>query len=157
MSVKDKANEAKAKVGEKANDVADGARRGYESARTKAVNAYGSAKDGARTGARKTGEGIESNPFIALAAGLGLGAIIGALIPRSRREKELLRDVGRDLNTRAHGAYGAAKDAGQRQLEERGLTPEAAENAVRDVARGVSEAAKQSASAAASAAKNKDA
>ena len=155
MSVKDKANEAKAKASEKAGEFKDSAGRAYDSARTKAVEAYGSARDGARTGARKTGEGIEANPFLALAAGLGLGALIGALIPRSQKEKELLRDVGKDLNSRAHGAFDAAKSAGKAQLEERGLTPEAAENAVRDVARGVGAAARQSASAATDAARNK--
>ena len=156
MSVKDKANEAKAKAGQAASEAKASASRAYDSARTRAVDAYGSARQGARDGARKAGDGLDRNPLVALAAGLGLGALIGALIPRSQKEKELLRDVGKDINSRAHGAFDAAKSAGRAQLEERGITPEAAENAVRDVARGVGAAAKQSASAATEAAKSKN-
>lgn len=149
MSVRDKASEAGRKtrdtVNQAARDVRDGASRAYDRTR-----------EGARTGARKTGEGINENPFIALAGGLAIGAILGSLIPRSRKERELLSDVGRDLNTRAHGAYDAARQAGAQKLEERGITPEAAENAIRDVARGIGDAASQSATAATEAARNKN-
>ncbi|MCJ8189914.1 hypothetical protein [Sphingomicrobium aestuariivivum] len=164
MSVKDKAqragdkaretaDKAKAKASKAASDVRDGASRAYETSRANAVRAYDKTRQGARTGARKTGEGIENNPLVALTGGLALGLIIGSLIPRSRREKELLRDVGSNINSRAHSAFDAAREAGQRQLEQRGLTADAAENAVRDIARGVSEAARSSAEAGARAAR----
>ncbi|MCM8556848.1 hypothetical protein [Sphingomicrobium sediminis] len=155
MSIKDKAAEAGDKAKATAEKAKQSAERAYEGARTRAIKAYDGARDGAATARRKTGEGLESNPLVALGAGLGLGLIIGALIPRSQREKEALRSVGRDINNRAHGAFDAAKSAGEAQLKERGITPEAAENVARDVARGIGEAAKSSAGAATEAAKRK--
>lgn len=155
MSVKDKTEQAKASVERAYENAKDGAGRAYDSARTRAVNAYDNTRQGLRTGARRTGEGIEENPLLALTGGLALGLIIGALLPRSERERRALSKVGSDLNARAHGAYDAARETGAATLRERGITTDAGENALRDIVKGVGDAARQSADAAAQAAKTK--
>lgn len=155
MSVKDKTEQAKASVEKAYANAREGVGNAYDSARTRAVNAYDSARTGVRSGARRTGEGIEENPLIALGGGLALGLIIGALIPRSEREKRALSKVGGDINARAHSAYDAAKEAGSATLKERGLTPEKGEDVLRDVVKGLGSAARQSADAATQAAKRK--
>ena len=42
-------------------------------------------------------ETLDTNPLGVLAGGLALGAIAGALLPRTDREKELMRPVGAKL------------------------------------------------------------
>lgn len=164
MSVKDQAREASEKIKQgartaqaKASEAADktraSAERAYGTAREKAIAAYDSSRENVRTARRKTGEGINEQPLAALAGGLVLGLIAGALLPRSEREKEALRKVGTDINSRAHSAYDAAKATGKSALEEKGITGRKAEDAVRDVVKGVGEAARRSADAAGKAAK----
>ncbi len=81
-------------------------------------------------------EGIEANPLAILVGGLAVGALAGALIPRSSREKELLAPVGRQLGTGARAAIAAAKEAGQAELESRGLTADAGREQVRTLLKG---------------------
>ena len=155
MSVKDKTEQAKASVEKAYANAKDNVADAYDTARTKAVHAYDNARTGVRSGARKTGEGIEESPLIALGLGAALGLIVGALIPRSEREKRALAKVGTDINSRAHNAYDAAKEVGAATLKERGLTPEKGEDVLRDVVKGIGTAARQSADAATEAAKRK--
>ena len=155
MSVKDKTEQARASVEQAYANAREGVGNAYDSARTRAVNAYDSARTGVRSGARRTGEGIEENPLLALGGGLALGLIIGALLPRSEREKRALAKVGGDINSRAHSAYDAAREAGSATLRERGLTPEKGEDMLRDVVKGLGSAARQSADAATQAVKRK--
>lgn len=164
MSVSDKTEAAKARVErayetakDKASSAYDSARESagnaYDSARARAVSAYDSTRQGLKTGARRTGDGIEESPLLALTGGLALGLLIGSLLPRSEREKRALSKVGGDLNDRAHTAYGAARDAGAATLKARGLTPERGEDILRDVVKSVGEAARSSADAATQAVK----
>ncbi|MBB3763726.1 DUF883 family protein [Sphingomicrobium lutaoense] len=164
MSVKDKAKQAQEKMSEtaraareKMGDAYDGARdktaAAYGTAREKAIAAYDSSRSSARNAKAKTGEGIQESPLLALGGGLALGMILGALLPRSEREKKALSDVGTKLNQRAHSAYDAARDAGKSTLEEKGITTSAAENVVRDVVKGLGSAARRSADAATQAVK----
>ena len=153
MSVKDKTEQAKASVEQAYTSARESVGNAYDTARTRAVNAYDSARTGVRTGARRTGEGIEENPLLALTGGLALGLIVGALLPRSEREKRALSNIGGDLNARAHSAYGAAKEAGSATLRDRGLTPEKGEDMLRGVVKGLGDAARQSADAASQAVK----
>jgi ElaB/YqjD/DUF883 family membrane-anchored ribosome-binding protein len=99
------------------------------SAKSAASNAYSTTKDrtsalygGAReraSGAISTGrDTIESNPVVAIAGGLALGAILGAVLPTSRREQELLGDVGSRVNDAAKGVASSAVEAGRSQVDE---------------------------------------
>lgn len=91
---------------------------------------------------------IETNPLGVLAGGLAIGAIAGALIPRTEREKELLRPVGDKLGTLAAAAIAAAKDAGRAEMESRGLTKDSARDQVKSLFQNVGKAASGAATAA---------
>jgi ElaB/YqjD/DUF883 family membrane-anchored ribosome-binding protein len=95
----------------------------YEAARQRTATAYSSARQTASSASRKTAEGIDGNPMAALVGGLALGAIVGALIPATRRERELLGNVGRRMNDTARQAVVAARDAGKEKLD--GFTDQA--------------------------------
>lgn len=82
--------------------------------------------EAARTAGRKAAEGVESFPVAALLGGLAVGAAIGALLPRTRQEEELLGSIGGAINDRAKDAVSAARDAGQAKLGELGISTDAA-------------------------------
>ena len=102
------------------------ARQAYESARERTAAAYAAAREKAgsayETAGRRAGEGIDSNPVAAVVGGLAIGAIVAALLPRTRREDEMLGTVGRRLNDGAREAARAAREAGKSQLDELGLS-----------------------------------
>ncbi len=97
----------------------------------KAGSALGSSRDAAADAARRTAEGIDSNPLGILVGGLALGALVGALLPRSAQEKELLAPVGKTLSERARAAVAAARETGQTELSQLGLTKTSARSQVR--------------------------
>ena len=105
--------------------------------------------DRAKDAAHRAGDTIDTNPLAILAGGLAVGALAGALLPRTAKEKELLAPVGRELHARATAAVGAARDAGQTELEDRGLTKDAAKDQVKSLFQGVLKAATTAGSAAA--------
>jgi len=80
----------------------------------------------ARAATRKAGESFEAYPIAAMAGGLALGVVLGALLPRIRQEEQLLGSLGEKLTERANDAVSAARDAGRTKLEELGLSSDAA-------------------------------
>jgi ElaB/YqjD/DUF883 family membrane-anchored ribosome-binding protein len=90
----------------------------FQAARERTSTFYGSARDTARGAGRRTVEGIESNPMAIVVGGLAVGALIGALVPASRRERELFGPVGRRITDTAREAALAARDAGREQLDD---------------------------------------
>lgn len=82
--------------------------------------------EAARKVGRKAAEEVESFPVAALIGGLAVGAVLGALLPRTRQEEELLGSLGGAINDRAKDAVSAARDAGQAKLDELGISSDAA-------------------------------
>lgn len=80
----------------------------------------------ARAAKLKAGESLDSYPIAAMAGGLALGVVLGALLPRTRQEEQLLGSIGEALNDKASGAISAARDAGQAKLGELGISSDAA-------------------------------
>ena len=80
----------------------------------------------ARAATRKTAQQIEAFPVAALAGGLAIGAVLGALLPRTRQEEQLLGTVGGAITDRAREAVDAARDAGQAKLGELGISTDIA-------------------------------
>jgi hypothetical protein len=119
------------------------------SSRERSIAAYESSRGKAGTARSPVGD----NPLIALGGGLALGAVIAALIPTSRRERELVGPYADRLRDRASEAVTAAKDAGVARLDELGLTKDAGRDIVRQIIDGATDAAKTSAKAAAGAVK----
>jgi ElaB/YqjD/DUF883 family membrane-anchored ribosome-binding protein len=95
----------------------------YQAARDRTSTAYSTARETAASAGRRTADGIDGNPMVALVGGIALGAIVGAVVPVSRQERQLFGNAGRRLNDTAREALVAARDAGKQQLD--GFTDQA--------------------------------
>jgi len=111
------------------------------STRERAIEAYDRARE-------RASDRIEGSPLLALGGGLALGALIAALLPKSRVEDRLLGDVGGRITGGAKDAFDAAKEAGREKLSELNITRDAGANAVQALVDGITEAAKTSGQAA---------
>ena len=125
----------------------DRADEAFDSARERAITAYDSARDGAAASGRKASDQLGEAPLAVIVGGIAAGAILAALLPTSRRERELLGPVTDSLKDKASAAVNAAKDAGTARLGELGLTRDAGGEAVRSIIDGATEALKASAKA----------
>lgn len=112
------------RVRETASSARNKASETYKSARERTSAAYGSARERAGRASQRTSETLESNPMGALFGGLALGALMAALLPKTRREEEVLGPYGRRINDRAREAARAAKEAGVSKLDELGYNRE---------------------------------
>ena len=61
---------------------------------------------------------IDSSPILALGAGAALGAVLGAVLPRSEKEKQLLASVGSKLADAGTGAIDRARETGKQKFDE---------------------------------------
>ena len=127
-----------------------------DSIRQRAIEAYDGARDSVAGAGRRATEGIDEAPLIALAGGLAAGALLAALLPRTKTEAELVRPAADRLTDTAKAAAAAAKEAGQSRLSELGLTPKKGREALPSIFQGASDAAKTSAQAALSAARERE-
>ena len=118
------------------------------SARQRAIEAYDNARD-------RVSDTLSEAPLIALAGGIAAGALIAALLPRTKSEARLVRPTARRVKETARAAYTAAKDTGTAKLDELGLNREKGEETIRSLLQGVTDAAKASGQAAFEAARNK--
>ena len=109
--------------------------------RQRAIGAYDSALDSASGATRRAGDTIGEAPLIALGAGVAIGAVLAALIPTSRRERELLRPYGNRVTDAAREAADAAKRTGSEKLRELGLTPDSMVDKASEAARATAQAA----------------
>ncbi len=81
-----------------------------EAARERTASAYEAARTRASDATRKANEQLSVYPIGAVVGGFLLGALVGALIPRTERETRLIGKAGRKV-------AGAAKDAAQRGID----------------------------------------
>jgi ElaB/YqjD/DUF883 family membrane-anchored ribosome-binding protein len=79
-----------------------------------------------RKAAARAGKAIETNPLAVVAGGIAIGLAAGALLPRTKRETELLGSMGKRLTGVAAGAAGAARDAAKAELGSLPLSKDAA-------------------------------
>ena len=124
-------------------------------ARERAISAYDDARARASEAGERARQGVGEAPLLALGGGLALGALIGALLPRTRTEVRLLGDVGGRITGAARDATTAAKQAGREKLAELNITGEAGKSAVQNLIDGITEAARTSSEAAVGAVRNK--
>ena len=143
--VKHAANSAKEKAGHAYDSSRDDVKRGAENTKVKA-----------RELGHKSGEQIEKNPLAVLFGGLAIGAAVGALLPRTRKEQEYFGKTGRDLNMRAKSAFEAAKESGSQQIDQLGLSGDAVKNQFKSLVDKAGGAAKTAGKAAAEGAKHPD-
>lgn len=121
---------------------------GYVSPRQRAIEAYDDARE-------RAADTLGQAPLIALAGGIAAGALIAALLPRTRTEARLVRPTARRVKDSARAAFDAARDTGSQRLDEMGLNRSKGEETIRSLLDGLTDAARASASAAADAVRNK--
>jgi hypothetical protein len=119
-----------------------------KTAKERASEAVAISKETASMAAKVTADRLEGNPIAAVIGGLALGAIAAALLPRTQREDDLVGGVGTKVRETATNAAKAARDAGKAQLDALGVTPEAAKDQFRDIAKKIGQAASSASSAA---------
>jgi len=79
-------------------------------ARERTASAYEAARTRASDATRKANEQLSVYPISAVVGGFLLGALVGAMLPRTERETKLIGKAGRRV-------AGAAKDAAQRGID----------------------------------------
>jgi len=104
--------------------------------------------EAARAAGRKAAGQVDTFPVAALVGGLAIGAAIGALLPRTRQEEDLLGPIGGAINDRAKDAVQAARQAGQAKLDELGISGDAAGKQVGRLIESIAQVAETAGSAA---------
>jgi ElaB/YqjD/DUF883 family membrane-anchored ribosome-binding protein len=90
----------------------------YEAARDRASKAYDSARDTVSRSTNWSAENLSANPVGAILGGFALGAVLAAVLPATRREREALGGVGHKLTDAAREAARSASDAAREQIDE---------------------------------------
>ena len=154
MTIKDRLDTATSYARDRASTVRSTAGDALSSARQRATDLGGSARERTARARQGTAQGIDANPVAALLGGLALGALAAAVLPRTRKEDELLGDLGGKINDTARSAAQAAKDAGRSKLDELGVNKDNAIDKARELAQTAAGVVKESATAAASTVKS---
>jgi len=119
------------------------------SPRQRAIEAYDSTRE-------RVSDTLSEAPLLALAGGIAAGALIAALLPRTKAETRAVAPTARRVKQSARAAYEAAKDTGSQKLGELGLSRDRAEETIRSLLSDVTQAAKDSGQAALDAARKTD-
>lgn len=120
----------------------------YTASRQKANQAYSTAQKGVKTATKRTSKELDDNPLAFLVGGVALGALLGALLPRTEAEKKALGETGKKINKSAADAARAAKAAGQKKLDALGISKDAAKSGIQTLLNSVATAASEAGSAA---------
>lgn len=154
-NLRDKANARYAEAREKVGDAYAKGRASADAAvatsKAKAAKAATATKASAQKAAKTTVDSVEKNPIVALLGGLAVGAIAAALLPRTKREDDLVGTVGKSVRNKASTAAKAARDTAKEQLDTLGVNADAAKETFRDIASKIGTAASSATSAAADA------
>lgn len=155
------------KLGDNIKTATDAAKNAGATARRSASAAVDKSKAAASRGvesskalAKKasdtTAKQIETNPLAIVAGGLAVGAIVGMLLPATKREVKAFGKAGKRLNKAAQRAADAAKTAGKDKVDSLGLNQDALREQFRDLVSKASEAVKAAGKAAADEARKRD-
>lgn len=147
------------KIGDSIKTAADSAKDSLATAKAKTTQSTAAARAKAseayEKGKGKTSDGIDKNPLAIVLGGMAIGAIVGALLPRTERETKVLGKAGKKLNKKARKMADAAKAAGKDQVESLGLNGDALRLQFRDLVSKAALAVKAASQAATDAAKEK--
>ena len=132
------------------------ATKAYESGREAAERGVNTSKDLAAKAMVRSGDQIDKNPLAIVLGGIAIGAIVGALIPRTEREVKMMGKTGKKLNKKAKKMAEAAKDAGKTKIDSLGLNGDALRDQFRVLVGKAAEAVRAASLAATEAAKKKD-
>ncbi len=158
-SIKDRAGDAYEAARERFSSATDKAADTLSSVTEKAADKLSAvtekAADRLSAVSEKTASGIEANPVVALIAGIAIGAVVGALLPRTERETAVLGGIGARLGDAAKAALLAAREAGEAKIDEVGLNADAARDQAKKLFTHVGEVATAAGQAAVGAAREK--
>ena len=147
------------KIGDSIKTAADSAKDSLATAKAKTTQSSAAARakasDMYEKGKGKTSDGIDKNPLAIVLGGMAIGAIVGALLPRTERETKVLGKAGKKLNKKARKMAEAAKAAGKDQVESLGLNGDALRLQFRELVSKAAVAVKAASQAATDAAKEK--
>ncbi len=90
----------------------------YQTARERTYSAYEAARERAADVTRQATEQISVYPVGAVVGGLAIGALLGFLLPASRRERDRLEPPGRRVTEAAREAAQRGIEAGKAQVDE---------------------------------------
>lgn len=155
-NAKDGLNTAKAKADEASAAARQRATVALSKTKDAASRSVASSRQIAEKAAARSGDTIDKNPLAMVVGGIALGAIIGALLPKSVREEKVLGTAGRKLNSKARDVATAAKQAGKDKIETFGFNKDNARNQFRDLVDKATEAVKAAGKAASDAARKGD-
>jgi hypothetical protein len=147
------------KIRDSIKTAADSAKDSLATAKAKTTQSTAAARATAaeayEKGKGKTSDAIDKNPLAIVLGGMAIGAIVGALLPRTERETKILGKAGKKLNKKARKMADAAKAAGKDQVESLGLNGDALRLQFRDLVSKAALAVKAASQAATDAAKEK--
>ncbi len=89
-----------------------------ETARERTVSAYEAARERTSDVTRQVTDQMSIYPVGAVIGGLAFGALLGVLLPRSRRETELFGTTGRKIVEAGREAAQKGFDAGRDKVEQ---------------------------------------
>jgi hypothetical protein len=127
----------------------------FEKGKDAAATGVEQSKVIARQAKAKTIESVDKSPLAIILGGIAIGAIVGALLPRTERETKVLGKAGKKLNKKARKIAEAAKVAGMSQVDTLGLNGEAMRAQFRELVSKAALAVKAAGQAATEAGKEK--
>lgn len=155
-SIKSAADSAKIKTSKASASALKKASATVKKGQKAAVTGVEKSKVIARKAKTKTIDGVDKNPLAIILGGIAIGAIVGALLPRTERETKILGETSKKLNKKARKIAEAAKVAGMSQVDTLGLNGEAMRTQFRELVSKAAIAVKAAGQAAAEAAKEKN-
>ena len=100
-SIKSAADSAKVKTTRSSVAARQKASVAFEKSKDAAVTGVEQSKEIARKAKAKTSDGIDKNPLAIVLGGIAIGAIVGALLPRTERETKVFGKAGKKLNKKS--------------------------------------------------------
>lgn len=150
-AVREKAEAARAAAADAYGKASEKLATAYSTSVDKAVETVEAARLRAAEAARRAADGIDQNPVAALVGGLALGAIMGVLLPGTRKEAEMLGPLGSKVGDAAKTAAQAARDTGREALDQIGVNRDSARDKVSKIVGDALKVAGEAGSAAAQA------
>lgn len=144
------------RVRERAGDARDYTSEKLHEARERTSEYAARAKAKAGDARRRAGEGLDDSPLTGALIGVAAGALLGLLLPRTRREDELLGEHRDRLVGAGKAAAKAAVDTAKDELDQRGLSLDAAKSKLTDLGDHARDVARTAGKAAADRARKRD-
>lgn len=150
---RERASDAKASVSDRAHAARDYTSDKLQVARERTADYADRAKARASDARRRAADGFDASPLTGALVGVAAGALLGLLLPRTRREDQLLGETRDKLADAAKAAAKAAADTAKQELDDRGLNLDTAKAKFAEVGQQAKDVARSAAETAAAEAK----